>query len=164
MTSDMDQPIAILFVCLGNICRSPAAEAVFSKIVGSDGSVGQFLVDSAGTSGYHNGEPADSRMIKHGMNRGYALTSVSRKLSEEDFEKFDYIITMDNQNYEKVLNLAGSRLLKGSISRMCDYLDKYDEDEIPDPYFGGSQGFEYVYDLLEDACYGLYSKIKNERI
>lgn len=146
----------ILFVCLGNICRSPSAEAVFASYVEKNNLKDKFIIDSAGTSAYHEGEPADKRMQKHAVKRGYSLTSISRKFNPStDFDNFDLIVAMDDQNYYDLKDMARTVEDKNKIVKMADYTDKFDYDHIPDPYFGGEEGFEIVLDLLEDAAEGL---------
>ncbi len=153
----------ILFVCLGNICRSPSAEAVMKAKLEEHGLSNKYYVDSAGITGFHAGEPADSRMKQHAIRRNYHLTSISRPVDPKyDFKEFDYVIGMDDQNIRDLNNLAKSPEDKKKISRMTDYCSKYVHDSVPDPYYGGASGFELVLDLLEDACEGLINKIENE--
>lgn len=153
----------ILFVCLGNICRSPGAEAVFNGVIKKNGLANQFEVDSAGTSGWHAGEPADRRMQSHAIKRGYNLTSISRKFNpHSDFDHFDMIIGMDNSNIENLNRMARNRNDLKKIYKMTDFSQSFDYDEVPDPYYDGSDGFELVLDLLEDSCKGLVEKIKEE--
>lgn len=151
----------VLFVCLGNICRSPAAEAVFKSVVQKNEMENNFYIDSAGTSAHHAGEMADERMITEGEKRGYDLTSISRKFIPLDFGRFDKIIVMDNQNLKNVLRLATSDKEIQKVSKMTDYCsNKFAHfKEVPDPYFGGLEGFRLVYDLLEDSCEGLYQRL-----
>ncbi len=145
----------ILFVCLGNICRSPMAEGVFNHLIKEKGLESQFVVDSAGLHDYHEGELADSRMRKHAANRGYQLTHRSRPVVPEDFENFDMLIGMDNQNIRGLQRMAKTPEHQAKIFKMTDYLQNMEASEVPDPYYGGAAGFEYVIDLLEDACEGL---------
>ncbi len=150
----------ILFVCLGNICRSPSAEAVFTGLVKSRGLESEFEIDSAGTSGWHVGEQADQRMQKHAVKRGYNLTSISRKFNPNiDFDHFDYIIGMDDDNIRSLKNMARNKANLSKIYKMTYFASSTEYDEVPDPYYGGEQGFELVLDLLEDACEGLLKKI-----
>ena len=150
----------ILFVCLGNICRSPSAEAVFNGMIKSRGIAGNFVVDSAGTGGYHVGEPADRRMQSHAIKRGYDLTSISRKFNPDiDFDNFDLIIGMDNENVRKLKSKARNTSDLSKIRKMTDYKKEWNYDEIPDPYYGGDEGFELVLDLLEDSCEGLLEEL-----
>ena len=153
----------ILFVCMGNICRSPAAEGVMKTFVEKEGLTDNIFVDSAGTIGYHAGEPADARMIEHAARRGYDLTSISRKFNaSSDFENFDYIITMDDDNYKDIKGLDYSGKYKNKIFKMVDFSRNLKVTEVPDPYYGGWDGFENVINILEDACAGLLDRIKNE--
>ena len=153
----------ILFVCLGNICRSPAAEAVMTRLLKNNNLVDSVEVDSAGTIDYHEGEPADARMRVYAEKRGYNLNSIARKFNPDtDFEKFDYIITMDNNNFEEIKALDLDNKFTNKIFRMTDFLNNYDEAEIPDPYYGGKEGFENVLDILEDAAAGLLEKLEND--
>lgn len=154
--------INLLFVCMGNICRSPSAEAVMNYIIKQNDLTDKIKCDSAGTISYHAGESADSRMIKHASRRGYNLTSIARQIQHMDFDHFDYIITMDNENFENVLAFDSEKKFKDKISKMTDYSKDYNDDEIPDPYYGGPQGFEYILDLLEDSCTGLLDHILKE--
>jgi len=151
----------VLFVCMGNICRSPSAEAVMNKKI-ADGNLKNILsTDSAGTIAYHEGEPADARMKKHASKRGYNLTSIARKFQYEDFEKFDYIIAMDSSNYMDILALDPDKEYHHKVSMMTDYSTN-GYDEVPDPYYGGDEGFELVLDILEDSVDGFINKILNE--
>ena len=150
---------SILFVCMGNICRSPMAEGVFKRILEREHKSHEIFVDSAGTIGYHAGELADARMRRHAANRGYLLTHKSRKVSFTDFEKFDLLVAMDDANYADLCELANSPEEKNKIVRMTDYCRTFEATHIPDPYYGGETGFEHVIDLLEDACEGLYNTI-----
>ncbi|MCU4156195.1 low molecular weight phosphotyrosine protein phosphatase [Carboxylicivirga sp. A043] len=150
----------ILFVCLGNICRSPSAEAVMKALVKNRGIEEEFEIDSAGITGYHAGEPADQRMQRHALNRGINLTSISRQVkSPKDFDYFDYIIGMDDQNMDDLYGLSPSDK-SGKISKMTDYCSHHQNASVPDPYYGGAAGFELVLDILEDACDGLLNHIE----
>lgn len=152
----------ILFVCLGNICRSPSAEAIFKYYVKERGMEDQFYIDSAGISGYHSGDPADRRMQSHAVRRGYELTSLSRKFyPDADFETFDMIIGMDDQNIRDLRAMARSEEEISKIYKMTDFCQRFSyQDAVPDPYYGGDAGFELVLDLLEDAVEGLLQKLK----
>ena len=149
----------ILFVCLCNICRSPAAEGVFRQLVKERGLEYAFEIDSAGTAGYHAGEPADRRMQQHARKRGYNLTSISRKFNPAvDFDKFNLVVAMDNENVSNLKRMARSPEDLAKISKMTDFSKTRNYTEIPDPYYGGDDGFELVLDLLEDSCGGLLEK------
>lgn len=148
---------------MGNICRSPSAEAVMKKIV-QDNSLSDFFeIDSAGTIGYHAGEPADSRMKRHASNRGVHLTSISRKVNPSyDFDYYDYIIGMDDSNMSDLYEMASSELARQKIYKMTDFCSNKKYISVPDPYYGGSQGFELVLDILDDACNGLLDFLKHD--
>src|SRR5690606_799835 len=153
----------VIFVCLGNICRSPSAEGIMKRIVQDNGLENEIFIDSAGTMGYHTGERADSRMIHHALRRGYDLTSVARKFDpRKDFQEFDYIVAMDNQNYNDLRSFDPQGKYHHKIYRMVEFCRNVQVEEVPDPYYGGFDGFELVLDILEDACYGLLGKIKDE--
>lgn len=154
----------VLFVCLGNVCRSPAAEGILKKMANERGLDGQIMIDSAGTSGYHNGDLPDYRMRKHGAKRGYNFDSLSRKFIANDLDLFDIIIAMDDSNYDNILALAPDLESEKKVYRMVDFFQKHMHDHIPDPYYSGADGFELVLDLLEDACEGLINKIEKEDI
>ena len=147
--------VSILFVCLGNICRSPMAEAIMDRLLQQRGLQDRFHVDSAGLISYHEGEGADPRMKEHAYRHGYRLTHVSRPVRESDFDLFDYILAMDDSNYDRLCRLAPTLEAEAKIRRMTDFCTQHDIDHVPDPYYGGSQGFEHVIEILEDACAGL---------
>jgi protein-tyrosine phosphatase len=150
----------ILFVCMGNICRSPSAEAVFEGLTKSKGLAKNFEIDSAGTIAYHAGEKADKRMQSHATKRGYNLTSISRKFNPHtDFDHFDMIIGMDNENVHSLKSMARNQDDLQKIHLMTDFSKEWNYNEIPDPYYGGEEGFELVLDLLEDSCQGLLEKV-----
>ena len=148
---------------MGNICRSPMAEGVFKHILKREHCENDFLIDSAGTIGYHAGELADSRMRMHAARRGYMLESRSRKVTRNDFDTFELIVAMDDANYDDLCDMANTIDEKKKIVRMTDYCSKYQATHIPDPYYGGDKGFEYVIDLLEDACEGLFGNLENRK-
>ncbi|EFN58713.1 hypothetical protein CHLNCDRAFT_19837 [Chlorella variabilis] len=176
-------PSKVLFVCLGNICRSPSAEAVFKNVVERAGVADQFQIDSCGTGGgssncYHEGDPADGRMTATARGRGVTLTSRSRPLTPQDLAEFDHIIGMDASNLAAIKRAAEHWRANGGgaapvpadygakLSLMTDYLrgtqfSQY--KEVPDPYYGGQRGFELVLDLLDDACEGLLQSIQQRR-
>ena len=153
----------ILFVCLGNICRSPAAEAMMQTLVDRAGLNDKILLDSAGTYGGHAGERADARMRRAAQARGIEITHRSRQVREEDFERFDMVIAMDDNNYEALFRLAPSREAQFKIFRFREFLRRHpDWSYIPDPYYEGHEGFELVLDLLEDGCATLLSEIEQK--
>lgn len=149
----------ILFVCLGNVCRSPMAEGVMKRLVEEAGVEDYVCIDSAGTSGYHQGELPDARMRAHAAKRGYKLTHRSRKVTTDDFYDFDLIIGMDDSNIANLQSRAPSVEAEAKIHRITDYATRMVADHVPDPYYGGDAGFEYVIDLLEDACRGLLASL-----
>ncbi|NDV60503.1 low molecular weight protein-tyrosine-phosphatase [Bacteroides sp. 519] len=151
----------ILFVCLGNICRSPMAEGVMLRLIKEAGLEDNYEIDSAGTAGYHTGELADSRMRAHASKRGYNLVHRSRKVKTEDFYDFDLIIGMDDNNISDLKRMSPSANEELKIRRMTDYATHHTIDHVPDPYYGGDSGFEFVIDLLEDACSGLLDELTN---
>lgn len=142
----------ILFVCLGNICRSVTAEEVFRTLARKAGVEAQFEVDSAGMIDYHEGELADSRMRACALRRGYNLTHRSRPVKTADFSRFDLIVAMDDNNVRQLHNVAPSEEAKRKVVRMADYLTEHPHTFIPDPYYDGPEAFELVVTLLEDAC------------
>ena len=142
----------ILFVCLGNICRSVTAEEVFRTLARKAGVEAQFEVDSAGMIDYHEGELADSRMRACAQRRGYHLTHRSRPVRKEDFTRFDLIVAMDDNNVRQLHNAAPSEEAKQKVVRMADYLTEHPHTFIPDPYYDGPEAFDLVVTLLEDAC------------
>ena len=152
----------VLFVCLGNICRSPAAQGIFEHIVRENGMQDRIEADSAGTYGGHRGELPDRRMRNAAMYRGYGLTHRSRQVSGLDFLDFDLIIAMDDQNYEDLMHLAPSVEATHKIKRMASYLTTHKITYIPDPYYMGLDGFGHVLDLLEEGCGNLFNAIKTE--
>ena len=143
-----EEKVRLLFVCLGNICRSPSAEAVMKKLVKDAGLGDRIEIDSAGITGYHEGDRADSRMRAHAARRGYSLDSISRPVRQWDFHDFDLIIGMDDQNIT-------------DLKRMTEFSRNKLYDHVPDPYYSGAEGFELVLDLLEDACAGLLEYCKD---
>lgn len=155
---------SILFVCLGNICRSPSAEAVMKSVVAANTAIYDYFIDSAGIIGVHEGEKADGRMMTHAFERGYRLTSISRQIKLDDFDKFDYIIGMDDSNIRNLRKIVTSTEHLAKIHRMTDFGTNPSISEVPDPYYGGAAGFELVLDILEDSCKGLLESIESGRI
>ena len=154
--------INLLFVCLGNICRSPAAEGIMKKMISDEGLEDRVFVDSAGTSNWNEGNTPDERMRKHGAKRGYDFCSEARTFKSSDFNKFDYILVMDSNNYMNVKKLAKSEEDFSKVYRMTDFSINFTQDHVPDPYYGGDDGFELVMNLLEDACRGLLKEVKTK--
>lgn len=151
------EKIRILFVCLGNICRSPAAHGIMQSIVDANGSQARFEIDSAGLYGGHAGDLPDNRMRVHARRRGYELTHRARQVRESDFSNFDLIIAMDDSNYQRLRAMAPTVDDENKVVKMADFVRQYPfVDHIPDPYYDGAEGFERVLDLLEDSCASLY--------
>ncbi len=146
--------VSVLFVCMGNICRSPTGEGVFKHYVEAAGYADSIHIDSAGTIGYHSGAPADSRMQSAAARRGYRLDSTARQVAMEDFDNFDLIIAMDVENLENLFYLCRGE--EGQVRMLGSFLDDSDDPvmgrSVPDPYYGGPAGFEEVLDMIEAAC------------
>ena len=157
------EKIRILFVCLGNICRSPSAEAVLNAMVKKRGLNDYFEIDSAGILNAHEGEPANARMQKHATIRGYNLTSISRQINPKyDFSHFDMIIGMDDQNIRDLKHLSPDDVSKQKLFKMTDFSQLGNYNIVPDPYYGGNLGFEIVLDILEEACEGLLQHLQKK--
>ena len=150
-----------MFVCHGNICRSPAAEAMLRMLVCREGLEDMVEIDSAGTYGGHSGERSDPRMRRAAEARGIEMTHRARQVKEEDFERFDRVIAMDDNNYEALFRLAPDRQAQQKIYRFREFLRRHpDWSYIPDPYYEGHEGFELVLDLLEDGCATLLEELR----
>lgn len=155
------EPIGVLFVCLGNICRSPLAEGVFRGLAEAEGLSARFRIDSAGTSGYHDGEGPDARTAEVARARGILLDHVSRRVRPIDFETFHYIIAMDSDNLRKLRRLDVETDGDAEIALLRSFDEDAADPEVPDPYFGGPHGFEDVHDMVEAACRGLLAHIRD---
>jgi len=156
--------VKVLFVCMGNICRSPTAHGVFEHLVLQASLEKQIEIDSAGTHAYHVGEPPDKRAQATALNRGVDLsTQRARRVREADFEYYDYVIAMDNDNLVNLRKIC-PRAQKSKIILFLDYSNLFDEDEVPDPYYGGPKGFERVLDMVESAADGLLREIKQKHL
>lgn len=155
------QPYRLLFVCMGNICRSPAAEGIMRKRVADAGLDAAVEIDSAGTGGWHEGEPADARMRKHGLRRGYSFDSIARQVQTRDFRDFDLILIMDQQNLRDIRPFAPDAEAMKKVRLFTDFAEDRRETAVPDPYYGGDQGFEHVLDILENGCDHLLSKLED---
>ena len=159
------KPYRLLFVCLGNICRSPAAEGIMKHVVEANGDSQRFVIDSAGIGGWHVGQLPDNRMRRHGAKHGYNFNSRARQFEPHDFNRFDLIVAMDDDNRRSLLHIASNDDDKNKIVMMTDFLTHHpDNNVVPDPYYGGDNGFELVIELLEDACNGLYHNIVSGKI
>ncbi len=154
----------ILFVCLGNICRSPSAEGIMNHLIQHRQMGSEISCDSAGTSSYHIGSPPDSRMIKAASRQGISLSGQARQFQRQDFEAFDLILAMDRQNYDDIIRLGPSGQHAHQVRLMCEFCRHHDEKDVPDPYyFRDLEGFDYVINLLQDACEGLLEHLISER-
>jgi len=153
----------ILFICLGNICRSPAAEGIMKSIVEKAGLGEEFFIDSAAIGSWHIGQLPDSRMRRCGSAHGYRFDSHARQFQRSDFHRFDTIVVMDNDNYRAITSQASTQADKDKVVRMADYLTRHREyTTVPDPYYGDESDFELVITLLEDACQGLLEALRGK--
>ena len=152
---------SVLFVCLGNICRSPAAEAIFIDLIKKKGLNDNFIVDSAGTGSWHIGKKADTRMRIAAQKRGVEILSKARQINANDFERFNYIIAMDDANFKNISDLKYRKSLSdfSIINKIQNFRSVFEETAVPDPYFGGDEGFDHVLDILEDSVSGFLDTI-----
>jgi len=148
----------ILFVCLGNICRSPAGENVLRHLAEKAGLLDELVIDSAGTAGWHIGKAPDSRMSATLISRDIPVTGAARQFSAEDLEEFDLILAMDHDNYEGILSLDNGTH-SNKVKMFTDYCTQHNDTFVPDPYYGGQEGFDHVADLLEDGCTEILKEI-----
>lgn len=156
------QKLGVLFICMGNICRSPTAEAVFRHCVAAAGLQDRIFSDSAGTHDYHIGEPPDARAQQAALRRGYDMSRLrGRQVSARDFEEFDYVLAMDRRNLHLLERQCAPENLHKLLLFM-EFSEKTQEREVPDPYYGGAQGFEQVLDMAEDAAQGLLHHIRGK--
>ncbi|MBE9255844.1 MULTISPECIES: low molecular weight protein-tyrosine-phosphatase [Aphanizomenonaceae] len=153
-------PYKLLFVCLGNICRSPSAENIMNHLIDQARLNNTILCDSAGTAGYHIGAAPDRRMSAAAENKlGFKLIGQARQFQIRDFQEFDLILAMDRNNYDDILAVDRSGQYHSKVRLMCDFCSTHTLKEVPDPYYGGVEGFNHVIDLLMDACQGLLKHI-----
>jgi protein-tyrosine phosphatase len=149
----------ILFVCMGNICRSSTADGIMRQLVADAGLADAIEVDSAGTHNYHPGEPPDARSRAAALKRGYDLSPLrARQVADADFEHFDLLVVMDHANLDNLKRRCPNEHA-GKLHLMMEYASRHDADEVPDPYYESTRGFEIVLDYLEDACAGLLSQV-----
>ena len=151
---------SVLFVCLGNICRSPLAEGVFQHLVDEAGLTDRFEVDSAGTGAWHVGERPDARASMVATQHGVELECQARQVTEDDFHHFDYIVAMDRENLRKLERMAASAGSESEVRLLRSYDPDADGDEVPDPYYGGASGFETVYEMVHRSCEALLDRLK----
>ncbi|MGF1489067.1 MAG: low molecular weight protein-tyrosine-phosphatase [Prochloraceae cyanobacterium] len=155
----------LLFVCLGNICRSPSAENIMNYLITKANLDDAIICDSAGTSSYHIGSAPDRRMTFAAQKRGITLKGSARQFQVADFTEFDLILAMDRSNYRDILALDRQGKYRDKVKLMCDFATNHSEKEVPDPYYGGAEGFDRVIDLLLDSCSGLLDDVvKQEKI
>lgn len=157
----MPESPSILFVCMGNICRSPAAEGIFEAYVKQQPRKREIQIDSAGTHGYHVGNPADSRMRNAASDRGYPLTSRARQVQAADLHRFDLVLAMDRENLAIIdsLDARDSATRRADLRLFSHYLGDDWPTDVPDPYYGGDDGFEYVLDMIEAACPAIWQEL-----
>ncbi len=153
----------LLFVCLGNICRSPAAENIMNHLIEKSGLQGQIICDSAGTSSYHIDSSPDRRMTAAATQRGIPMRGKARQFDRKDFEQFDLILAMDRDNYWDICALDPDKQYRDKVHLMCEFCTHASLQEVPDPYYGGPEGFDRVIDLLLDACTGLLNHIQHQQ-
>lgn len=154
----------LLFVCLGNICRSPSAENIMNHLIKQQALDSQIICDSAGTSAYHIGSAPDRRMNRAAQKRGLELVGTARKFRAVDFDKFDLILAMDRSNYQDILYLDRVGKYQEKVQMICNFATQHNDREVPDPYYGGEDGFNYVIDLLFDCCSGLLDYVVKEKL
>jgi protein-tyrosine phosphatase len=164
MEFDPNFSMKLLFVCLGNICRSPAAENIMNAQIKAAGLAGKITCDSAGTSSYHVGDSPDRRMTESLKKRGYTVSGRARQFFSGDFEEFDLILVMDQDNYRSIITQDPQGKYKNKVKMICDYAENFPDREVPDPYYGGQSGFDHVIDLLEDACGNLLTNLTLEKV
>lgn len=158
----MENPVTVkvLFVCMGNICRSPTAEGVFRHIVREAGLEERIVADSAGTHAYHVGHPPDNRAQATAQIRGIDIGDLrARRVSDKDFEDYHYVLAMDSDNYEILIDLCPAEY-RTRVRYFLDFATELNEKEVPDPYYGGTKGFERVFDLVDNAARGLLADIQ----
>ena len=153
--------ISVLFVCLGNICRSPAAEAIFINLLEKKGLTDVFFVDSAGTGSWHIGKKADSRMRIAAERRDIKILSRARQITSKDFDKYNYILAMDDSNFRNIQDLKNRTSSNdfASIKKIQNFRSVFNEEEVPDPYFGGDDGFDHVLNILEESVRGFLESL-----
>lgn len=152
----------VLFVCMGNICRSPAGEGVLRHLLAGDPLAGRVEIDSAGTIDLHTGHRADPRMRAAAHKRGIDLTGRARQVEGEDFDQFDLILAMDDENLSELQRLQGARETRAELRSFCEMCGAPGIREVPDPYYGGDDGFERVLDLLQDGCANLVTRLREK--
>ena len=160
--ADSESRFRILFVCMGNICRSPAGECVMRRLVESEGLSESIECDSAGTIDFHSGKSPDARMQRAGAARGIEIQGAARQVKRADLEEFDIVLAMDRENLRDIQRLGKKGASPTRLKLFCDYCTEHKTTDVPDPYYGGDEGFETVLDLLEDGCANLLTELKRE--
>jgi protein-tyrosine phosphatase len=153
----------ILFVCLGNICRSPLAESVFRHLARERGVEDLFEIDSAGTSGWHDGDPPDARSVATARSRGVEVSGASRRLTAADLRRFDYVIAMDSENRANIARLQAAAGATARVHLLREWDPEGGSPDVPDPYYGGERGFEEVHDIVERSCAALLEELVGRR-
>ena len=154
------EKIRVLFVCLGNICRSPLAEAVFNHKIQQSGLDVHFEADSCGTGDYHIGEPPDPRTLANARKNGIAVDHFCRQITVDDLSYFDYVLAMDNSNFQNIMRLEGSEQHSHKVSLLREFDPEGKGQEVPDPYFGGEEGFDLVYSILDRSLEGFIGYVR----
>ncbi|REL38803.1 low molecular weight phosphotyrosine protein phosphatase [Rhodohalobacter sp. SW132] len=161
-TISKENPFKICFVCLGNICRSPTAEGIFQHLVNEKGLQPYFYVDSAGTSAFHIGERANSKSRQIAEKNGVELKSRARRFEAEDLDEFDIVVAMDSENYQNIVSLDDNGSYSDKIIKMRDYDPQPENGDVPDPYYGGMDGFRNVFDIVYRSCEALLDELENQ--
>ena len=159
-----EDPIRVLFVCLGNICRSPLAEGVFRSLARARGLESRYLVDSAGTGAWHAGDRPDQRSVEVARRNGVVLAGHARQIEAPDFEDFDYVIAMDRQNLLELRTLARSQQGEAHLHLLRTFDHEPGDGQVPDPYYGGPDGFEHMYVMVNRACEALLDHLEERRL
>ena len=161
---DAGDKLRVLFVCMGNICRSPTAEAVLRELATRRGLAHRLEADSAGTHGWHAGEPPDARAQAHGARRGYDLGALrARRVQSDDFERFELVLAMDRDNLAHLRSICPPGA-DARLRLLMEFARRHPVDEVPDPYYGAADGFERVLDMVEDACEGLIDHLSRTKL
>ena len=156
------KPFRVLFICMGNICRSPAADIIFHHMVEDAGLDGRIMIDSAGTIGYHTGNPPDPRMAEELESRGYRITGRARQVRRADLDDFDLLLPMDEDNLAEIEHLDRGGIRQDKIRLFTSFCTEHTVREVPDPYYGGRKGFAEVADILEDGCRALLEELRGK--
>ena len=156
--------VKVLFVCLGNICRSPLAEAIFKTRIAEHDLISKIEADSCGTAGYHIGDSPDPRTIANARKNGIEIRHLGRQLSLKDIEYYDLIFAMDRSNYQNILNIRGAEHHRGKVKMMRDFDSQCDHEDVPDPYYGGEKSFQEVFEILDRSTTSLVDYLKSNHL